>query len=77
MDSTLTYSIAAGVAIVFLFFLAKFAIRWFIRLAIVAVILAALAAAAWVWLNTSSTPHATNHDQLRPGVPALKSNSNV
>jgi len=55
MDSTLAYSIAAGIAIVCLFFLAKFAIRWVIRIAIVAVILAALAGAAWVWLNTSST----------------------
>jgi cell division protein FtsW (lipid II flippase) len=56
MDSTLAYSIVAGVALVFLFFLAKFAIRWFIRIAIIAVILAALAGAAWVWLNYSSSP---------------------
>jgi hypothetical protein len=56
MDTTLAYSIAAGIAIVFLFLLAKFAIKWAIRIAIIAVILAVLAGAAWVWLNTSSTP---------------------
>jgi energy-coupling factor transporter transmembrane protein EcfT len=56
MDSTLAYSIAAGIAIVFLFFLAKFALRWFIRISIVAVIIAALIGAAWIWFNSSSTP---------------------
>lgn len=56
MDSTLAYSIAAGIAIVFLFLLAKFALRWFIRLAIVAIVLAVLAGAAWVWLNSHTTP---------------------
>ena len=56
MDSTLAYSIAGGIALVFLFLLAKFAVRWVIRLAIIAVILAALAGAAWVWFNSSSSP---------------------
>src|SRR6266540_3728119 len=56
MDSTLVYSIALGIALVFLFFLAKFALRWAVRLAIIVVILAALAGAAWVWLNSSSLP---------------------
>ena len=56
MDSTLVYSIAAGIAIVFLFFLAKFALRWFIRITIIVIILLALAGAAWVWLNSSSSP---------------------
>jgi energy-coupling factor transporter transmembrane protein EcfT len=55
MDSTLAYSIAVGIAIVFLFFLAKFALRWFIRIAIIVIILLALAGAAWVWLNSSSS----------------------
>ena len=55
MDSTLAYSIAGGIALVFLFFLAKFALRWAIRLAVIAIILAALAGAAWVWLNSSSS----------------------
>ncbi|HEY6806817.1 MAG TPA: hypothetical protein VI306_24785 [Pyrinomonadaceae bacterium] len=56
MDHTLIYSIAAGVALVILFFLAKFALRWFIRIVIVAVILLVLAGAAWVYLSSSSSP---------------------
>jgi hypothetical protein len=55
MDSTLAYSIAGGIALVFLFFLTRFAFRWVIRIAIVALILAALVGAGWVWFKSSSS----------------------
>jgi cell division protein FtsW (lipid II flippase) len=55
MDHTLVYSVVAGITIIFLFFLAKFALRWFIRIAIVVVILLVLAGVAWVYLKSSSS----------------------
>jgi len=54
MDRTFEYSLAAGIALVFLFVLARFAFRWFIRLTVVAVILVVLAGAIWVWRSYSS-----------------------
>jgi energy-coupling factor transporter transmembrane protein EcfT len=71
MDSTLAYSITAGIAIVFLFFIAKFALRWFIRIAIVAVILLVLAGVAWVYLNSSSSPT----DNKPRSVPARRAST--
>jgi len=55
MDSTLAYSIAAGLGLVFLFLFAKFALRWFIRIVVVGIILAVLGGATWIWLNYSSS----------------------
>ena len=56
MDNALIYSLLVGIALVLLFVAARFALRWTIRLAIVGIILTALGAAAWAWLNHSS-PH--------------------
>jgi len=54
MDATLTYCLLAGLGLVFLFVLVRFAFRWLIRFAIVGLILIVLGGAVWVWLNQSS-----------------------
>jgi energy-coupling factor transporter transmembrane protein EcfT len=69
MDNTLIYSIVGGVAVVMLFVAARFAFRWLIRFAIVGVIMTALACAAWVWSNYSSSAQKT------PPTPTRRTNA--
>ena len=56
MDSTLQYSLIAGIAIVLIVVFARFVLRWAIRAAILFLILAVLAGGIWVWLNYNSSP---------------------
>ena len=59
MDPTLTYCLLAGLGLVFLFVLVRFAFRWLIRIAIVGLILIVLGGAVWVFVKQSSpTPEA-------------------
>lgn len=54
MDSTLVYAVAGGIALVLLFFIARLAIRWAIRLALVGLLLVTLLGGlAWWWLRRS------------------------
>jgi energy-coupling factor transporter transmembrane protein EcfT len=53
MDTTLTYSLLAGFAVVLLFIVARFAMRWIFKLAVVGLLLIALGGAAWIWFNHS------------------------
>ena len=54
MDSTLTYCLLAGLGLVFLFVLVRFAFRWLIRIAIAGLIILVAGGAIWVWFNQSS-----------------------
>ena len=56
MDSTLIACLVGGIVLVLaVFFVAKLAIRWMVRLLIVALMMVlALGAAAWWWLNQPS-----------------------
>ena len=56
MDSTLTYSLLAGLAIVLLFVIARIALRWIFKLAIILIALVLLIGAAWFWFNQSPHP---------------------
>jgi hypothetical protein len=54
MDNAIVYAVVGGIALVLLFFIARFAIRWAIRLTVVGLILV-LGGAAWWWYNQPST----------------------
>ena len=55
MDTTLLYSVLAGIAIVLLFIVARVALRWAFRLAIICLVLLIMLAGAWFWFHDS--PH--------------------
>ena len=55
MDSTLVYAVVGGIALVLIFFIARLAIRWAIRLIIIGLlIVAALGGVAWWWLSRTT-----------------------
>ena len=51
MDPTLTLCIIAGIALVFLFIVARIALRWALRLAAVAALLIIVLGGAWWWFK--------------------------
>jgi hypothetical protein len=54
MDQTLLYCILIGIGLVFVFFAIKLAVRWIIRLAIIALILfLVFGGGAWIWRSYS------------------------
>ena len=56
MDPLFIIAIVSGIALVFLIFAARLALRWVIRLVLAGVLLlAVLGGAAWFWLNHSSS----------------------
>lgn len=52
MDTTLAYSLLAGIVLVLLFVAARVALRWMVRLAIIGLLLAVLGSAAWLWFKS-------------------------
>jgi len=65
MDTTLLYSLFVGVGLIFVFLAVRIAVRWIVRLAIIALfILIAIGGAAWLLRDKSirqpeSKPRAT------------------
>jgi hypothetical protein len=56
MDQALTYAMMAGLALVLLFLVIRFAFRWIVRLVIIGLILLiALGGTAWWWFNKPSS----------------------
>ena len=56
MDQALAYAMIAGLALVLLFLVVRFAFRWIIRLVIIAlIVLIALGGMAWWWFNKPSS----------------------
>ena len=56
MDQALAYAMIAGLALVLLFLVVRFAFRWIIRLVIIAlIVLIALGGTAWWWFNKPSS----------------------
>jgi membrane protein implicated in regulation of membrane protease activity len=53
MDSTLTYALVAGVALVMLAVIVKAALRWIFKVFAVLFVLTALAVGIWLWFNRS------------------------
>ena len=54
MDTTLIYSLIAGVVLVLVVVMARVALRWIFKLAvIVLLLLVVLGGATWVWFNYS------------------------
>ncbi len=55
MEISLVYAVVGGIALLLIFFIARLAIRWAIRLVIIGVLLvAALGGVAWWWLNRTT-----------------------
>ncbi len=55
MESSLVYAVVGGIALVLIFFIARLALRWAIRLVIIGLlIVAALGGVAWWWLNRTT-----------------------
>jgi energy-coupling factor transporter transmembrane protein EcfT len=72
MESTLIYAVIAGIAMVLIFFSARVAMRWLLRLVVVGLILLlALGGVAWWWLADSNRANT----QQRP-TNSRPSNSN-
>jgi len=72
MDYLLIVSLVGGVAIVFLLAVAKFTLRWLVRLVIVGLLLlVALGGVAWWWLERP----ATQSDTKPRSTPARRASS--
>ncbi len=55
MEISLVYAVVGGIALVLIFFIARLAIRWAIRLIIIGLLLvAALGGVAWWWLSRTT-----------------------
>jgi len=55
METSLVYAVVGVIALVLIFFIARLAIRWAIRLIIIGLLLvAALGGVAWWWLNRTT-----------------------
>jgi energy-coupling factor transporter transmembrane protein EcfT len=73
MDSSVLYAIIGGIALVLIVFAARIAMRWFIRLFVIGLILIlAVGGIAWWWFNPANSPTTT---QPRPAS-TRQSNSN-
>ena len=71
MEISLVYAVVGGIALVLIFFIARLAIRWAIRLAIIGLlIIAALGGVAWWWLSrttqSDAKPRATPTRRATP-----------
>ena len=62
MDTTLLYSVLAGIALVLLFIVARVALRWAFRLAIICLVLLIMLGGAWFWFY-----EAPRQPQAKPG----------
>ena len=73
MDTTLIYSLIAGVVLVLVFVIARVALRWIFKLAvIVLLLLVILGGAAWVLFNYSP-----RHSEPKPrSTPTRRANGN-
>jgi energy-coupling factor transporter transmembrane protein EcfT len=60
MDPILTICIIAGIALVFLFIVARIALRWALRLAAVAALLFIVLGGAWWWFKQPA------HSETKP-----------
>jgi energy-coupling factor transporter transmembrane protein EcfT len=69
MDNAIVYAVVGGIALVLLFFIARFAIRWAIRLTIFVLILV-LGGAAWWWFKQPS-----EHENRPRPVPTRRATS--
>lgn len=66
MDQTLLYCLLIGIGLVFVFVAIKFAVRWIVRLAIVALILfLVFGGAAWIWRTYSQQTPSTRSTPAR------------
>ena len=66
MDNSIVYLIAGGITLILLFFIARLALRWIIRLFLIGIILVlALGGAAWWWF---SNPTAQRENKPRPAA---------
>ena len=55
METSLVYAVVGGIALVLIFFIARLAIRWAIRLVVIGLlIVAALGGVAWWWLSRTT-----------------------
>jgi len=72
MDSTLTYALVAGVALVMLAVIAKAALRWIFKVFAVLFVLIALAIGIWLWFNRSGRQpeHERTFPPTRRAAPA-------
>ena len=62
MDHLFLFSLAAGVGLVFLIVLGKFALRWVLRLALIGIlVLFAVGGIAWWWTSRSGL-----HEETKP-----------
>lgn len=62
MDHLFLFSLAAGVGLVFLIVLGKFALRWVVRLVLIGIVtLFAVGGIAWWWTSRSVL-----HDEVKP-----------
>ena len=71
METSLVYAVAGGIALVIIFFIARLAIRWAIRLVIIGLlIVAALGGVGWWWLSrttqSDAKPRATPTRRATP-----------
>ena len=66
MDISIVYLVVGGITLILLFFIARLALRWIIRLFLIGLILVlALGGAAWWWL---SNPAAQRENRPRPAA---------
>jgi|GEM_PF-2675655 len=72
MDSTLTYALVAGVALVMLAVIMKAALRWIFKAFAVLLVLAALAVGVCLWFNRSDRQpeHERTFPPTRRAAPA-------
>jgi len=68
MDTTLTYALLAGVALVIVAVIVKAALRWAFKVFAFILVLAVLAVGTWLWFNYS-TPR-PQHE--RPASPTRR-----
>ena len=72
MDPLFIAAIISGIALVFLIFAARLALRWMVRLVLAGVLLlAVLGGAAWFWLN-----HSSRQSETKPRTSTRTNNSN-